>query len=311
MARGSSEVIGYLFPTVFLATCVTYNMLRSIIFVLIISVTHSCVTNKYPSNKTIQIDFDTETKNALLCELSFSNPKTDSTLSKLRMEYNLDKLINVANSDIEKTLILLNWTNGKWNHNAYNEPEKSDALSILKEAENGKEFRCVEYGIVLSEVLNSIGIPTRTLGLKTRDVETVKYGAGHVVSEAYIPDQKKWVFADAQINYIPFLSGKPLNAIEYQSAIINHKEQIELKNINGTLSKKEALEKINWVSKYLYYFDVKFDNSENSVGCNGKSRLMLVPMGAKKPIVFQIDRKIDNCIYTNNVMDFYKEPIIK
>ena len=268
---------------------------------------NSCISDK--NLNTIQ--FDTESKDSSLCDFIFPNPETNSDLQKLKMNYNLDKLVNHAKSDLEKALILLNWTNNRWEHNGFNKPQNYDAISILKEAKEGKRFRCVEYGIVLSATLNSIGIPTRTLGLKTKDVETRKYGAGHVVSEAYIPELKKWVFMDGQINYIPFLNNTPLNAVEYLNAIINHRDQIELKNVNGTFDRKKTKKKIEWVAEYLFYFNTKFDSSGKRTKCMGKSNLMLVPLNEKNPKIFQINNKIDYCIYTNNIKDFYKEPKIQ
>ncbi|WP_298546543.1 transglutaminase-like domain-containing protein [uncultured Aquimarina sp.] len=273
-------------------------------------VLHSCASNKYPSSKIIPVTFDTESKNESLCDFVFPNPETNEELLMLKKVYNLNNLIIDANSDIEKSMILLNWTNGRWKHNGYNVPENADVMSILKDAENGKNFRCVEYGIVLSAVLNASGIPTRTLGIKTKDVETTKLGAGHIVSEAYIPELKKWVFMDGQINYIPFLDGIPLNAVEYKNAIVSNKEKIELRNTNGTFDKEDALDKINWVAKYLFYFDVRFDSSEKKTNCNTKNSLMLVPINEKNPTIFQIESKMDNLLYTHNIKDFYKKPTI-
>ena len=77
-----------------------------------------------------------------------------------------------SKNDIDKALILMSWTHNKWKHNGNNQPKEANALYILEQADNGEQFRCVEYRIVLSATLNSINIPTRTLGLKTKDVET-------------------------------------------------------------------------------------------------------------------------------------------
>jgi len=280
------------------------------ILVIIFIVLNSCASNKYPSNKIVAVTFDTVSKKESLCDLVFPNPETNQKLLELKREYKIDDLISSANSDLQKSLVLLNWTNSRWDHDGNNRPKNADAINILKEAEKGEKFRCVEYGIVLSASLNAIGIPTRTLGIKTKDVETTEYGAGHIVTEAYIPELKKWVFMDGQINYIPFLDEVPLNAVEYKKAIITNKEQIVLRNLHGNLDKKVALAKINWVAKYLFYFDVKFDSSEKGTNCNEKSRLMLVPINEKNPTIFQIKNKMDHLIYTNNIKDFYKKPII-
>ncbi|MGB6034696.1 MAG: transglutaminase-like domain-containing protein [Cryomorphaceae bacterium] len=257
-----------------------------------------------------EIKFDTESVDHTLCEFVFPSPKSDADLEELRTKYALDQLTEQADSDMDKAMILLNWTCNRWKHNGSNRPKKSDALTILAEVDEGKSFRCVEYGIVLAATLNSVGIPARILELKTKDVETSKYDAGHVVSEAYIPQFNKWVFMDGQVNYIPFLDNVPLNAVEYQNAVVNHRDRLELRNINGTLSKRQANKQIKWVAKYLFYFDTLFDASKSGIKCKGKSKIMLVPLQEKNPTIFQIEYKIDNCLYTNNLKDFYKKPRI-
>lgn len=280
------------------------------IFIILIFIgTISCKNNNSPLKQIYKIAFD-QNESKLSCELIFPDPKTNTNLIELNEKYHFDSMISDSKNDIDKALILMNWTHSQWKHNGNNKPKESNALYILEQANNGEQFRCVEYGIVLSATLNSISIPTRTLGLKTKDVETTKYGAGHVVSEAYIPDLKKWVFMDAQINYIPYLNGVPLNAVEYQKAIIENKQAIELRNQNGFIDKEKAIGQVNWVAKYLYYFDVSFDSSKNRINCRNKSKLMLVPLNAKEPAVFQIKHKMTNYLYTNNLNDFYKKPKI-
>ena len=280
------------------------------IFIILIFIwTISCKNNNSPSKQIHKITFNQD-ESKLNCELIFPNHKTNTSLIKLNEKYRLNLMITDSKNDIDKAFILMDWTHNQWKHNGNNNSKESNALNILERANNGERFRCVEYGIVLSATLNSISIPTRTLGLKTKDVETTKYGAGHVVSEAYIPDLKKWVFMDPQINYIPYLNGIPLNAVEYQKAIIENKQAIELRNHNGVIDKEKAFGQINWIGKYLYYFDVSFDSSKNRINCHKKNKLMLVPINAKEPTVFQINSKMTNYLYTNNLNDFYKEPKI-
>ena len=42
---------------------------------------------------------------------------------------------------------------------------------------------------------------------------------------------------------------------------------------------------------------------------DGKKCLMLVPQGENNPVVFQITKKKDNCLYTNSLKDFYAPPL--
>jgi len=277
---------------------------ETLIYLIIFGIITSCVNYQIEINS---IEFNKNVNKNRNCKLDYPNLENNPNLKKLRSKYKIDNLVNSAKTDLEKAIILLNWTNNRWKHNGKNKPSNDDALTILEEAESGKKFRCVEYGIVLSETLNSIGIPARVIGLKTKNVETAKSGAGHVATEAYISEINKWIFLDPQMNYIPYLNETPLNAVEYQKAISTDRNKIELINSKGKLNKRKTKSITKWIYKYLYYFDTSL-NQEKGKQCQGKNRLMLVPKNAKKPKIFQIKYKIDNCLYTNNLNDFYIKP---
>jgi hypothetical protein len=267
--------------------------------------------NYSPSSK-LEENFFANDKENTEYQFYYSDTTNHKYLRKLRQEYQLAILSDNFNSELSKIKAILNWTNHQWEHSGSNNPSKSDALTILTEAKEGNKFRCVEYGIVVSAALNSIGIPTRVLSLKTQDVEKVKRGAGHVVAEVYSQDFKKWVYIDAQFNVIPMLNEIPLNAVEFQNAILYDKESLKFINLEGDLSKDISKSYINWIGKYLFYFDLLFDQRLNQdikyKTINGKTKLMLVPIGAKEPMVFQRKYKINYCLYTNSINDFYQIP---
>ncbi len=233
-------------------------------------------------------------------------------LRELRQGYKLDSLTGQASDEFEKIKLILDWTHQQWEHNGSNTPSSSDALTILKEAHGGKQFRCVEYGIVAAAALNSLDIRARVLGLKTRDVEKVKYSAGHVVAEVYSTKYKKWIFIDPQFNVLPVLNGLPLNGVEFQNAILNDRANLKLINLNGEVSADDCSYYIKWVAKYLFYFDASFDQRIDASGkyqaIEGMTKLTLVPIGEKEPRVFQRKSKIDYSHYTNSLNDFYQKP---
>ena len=251
--------------------------------------------------------FETTSKNNKL-KFWYEQNNNNDYLNLLRSKYPIDSLIKDTKTDTKKALNVLHWVHNQWQHNGNNEPQKNDAISILKEAKEGKNFRCVEYGIVTSACLNAIGLKTRTLYLKTKDVETRQYGAGHVLSEVYLNDLKKWVLIDGQWDAMPVLNSIPLNAVEFQKAIAENYKELEIKT-SSDLSKRTY---VDWIYPYLYYFEISFDNRQgidiNTKKIDGKSQLMLVPLGANKPTVFQIKYKIDDCLYTNSLNDFYAPP---
>ncbi|WP_162428704.1 transglutaminase-like domain-containing protein [Pontibacter pudoricolor] len=238
----------------------------------------------------------------------YEQNQNNEFLNTLREQYNLDAIVAGAANDTERALRMVNWVHQQWNHNGMNEPSKPDALTILAEAKAGKQFRCVEYGTVTAASLNAIGLPARRLGLKMKEVETIEFGAGHVLLEVYLPDLKKWVMLDGQFDVMPVLNNVPLNAVEFQQAIANNYDKLEIRSLSGA-SKPQY---VNWIYPYLYYFDVKFDNREGIAlerkKTDGKQSLMLVPVGAKEPKVFQIKNPIDYCKYTTSVADFYQAP---
>jgi hypothetical protein len=269
------------------------------------------VVNISPSCRLKEISYSKDTPNKLY-EFYFSDTLGNEYLRELRNKYNLELLVKGEKNDIGKILNILDWTSSQWEHNGSNNPTKQDALTILKEAHEGKQFRCVEYGIVATSALNSIGIPARTLGLKTRDVEKVMRGAGHVVSEVYSEELDKWIFIDPQFNIMPTLNGNPLNGVEFQKEIYNKNVNLKLINKQGEISKEETENYIKWVGKYLFYFDILFDqktlNSTKFITINGMTKLTLVPVGYKEPYIFQRNSKIDYSYYTNSLNDFYRKP---
>lgn len=253
------------------------------------------------------ISFDTSSKDEKLM-FSYEQNINNAYLNRLRSLYPIDSLVKGAKTDTEKALKILHWVHNQWKHNGMNEPLKRDAISILEEVKAGKNFRCVEYGIVTTACLNSIGLRARVLGLRTSDVETRRGGAGHVLLEVYLNDLQKWALLDGQWDAMPVLNNVPLNAVEFQKAIVENYNDLEIRTSSGT-SKRYY---INWIYPYLFYFEVPFDNREgtkpNLMMVEGKTKLMLVPSGEKNPAVFQRISIIDNCLYSNSINDFYASP---
>lgn len=223
-------------------------------------------------------------------------------LTELRTRYRLAEKVAGCENDYEKAKVIVSWVNSLWAHHGINTPQKSDPISILEEVEAGKRFRCVEYAIVVAGALNALGIPSRTLGLKTKDVESTFIGAGHVVAETYLKDQGKWIMIDGQWGVIPTLNGTPLNAVELQQALADRVMGLDVYSDSGV----EKEQYFHWIEDYLYYLDVPFDNRtgiapEDYAG----GILMLVPEKAIRPEKFQVLWRIGNVIYTYSVQDFY------
>lgn len=224
-------------------------------------------------------------------------------LEKLKTDYDLENLVADCKNDFEKVQAVTEWVTNLWPHDGDNIPEQEDPLFILNNVtEKGEQYRCVEYGVVISGCLNALGIPTRTLGLKTQDVETREYGAGHVAAEAYIKDLKKWVFIDGQWGVIPVMDGVPLNAVQL-SEVLEHPDSYENPVEFLSFQNGGAYGYAEWIHEYLYYFDCTgYTQTDDGLQ---ETSLMLTPIGAENPKIFQIHYPLEIDLYTDSVPEFY------
>lgn len=233
----------------------------------------------------------------------------DPNIVMLREKYNLEQVVHGAADDYERLRLLLAWVQKRWQHHGNNTPSQSDPLTILKEASEGKRFRCVEYAIVVAACARSLGMPSRRLALKRSDVETAKSGAGHVVAEVWLKQFNKWVFVDGQWGAIAERDGVPLNAVEFQDAIARKTPGLKIRF--ASIGDQQSY--IKWIAPYLYYLDFNLDqrffgkdyDKRRYTPIRGK--IMLVPKGAKKPKVFQVKTPIKNCTYISNPNAFYPQ----
>jgi hypothetical protein len=240
-------------------------------------------------------------------KILYTNENEKSYLDSLKSKYP----INFKNSktQIDKVLSILNWTRSQWEHRGDVSPKRNDAISILDEVKEGGRFPCFAYGYVLASQLKVSGFKSRVIYLKNKDIATSMQGGGHVATEVFIDDLQKWVFVDAQFNIMPFLNNVPLNAVELQNAIRTDFDKLEFRS----LGKIDKMTYINFVQPYLFYFDCSFDQREDVITerntVNGKRSLMLVPLGAENPTFMLVwNSKIDYCVYTNSISDFYAKP---
>ena len=238
-------------------------------------------------------------------QIEYKKSSDEPDLIKLRTDFKLDTIVKNVKSDFEKVLKIQSWVNSRWKHDGENTPEKNDAYFILKQAEKGERFRCVEYSLVASECLKSLGFKVRNVGLMTKDIDEVNSGAGHAVNEVFIPDLNKWIFIDPQYDIMVTKNGMPLNAVELQKAIAN-KEAIEIINPNKVIGKEEY---IDWIGPYLFYFYTSLNKGKVSIWdriVGNKKQLTLVPKGKKEPKYFQRIFRLNNMYFTNSTKDFYQ-----
>lgn len=243
--------------------------------------------------------------------LHFQYPiQNDPMLNQLRDT--ADIKIDLQEDDLEKAKNIIGYAHRLFSHDGDNTPTSADPLTILTEAQAGQSFRCVEYSTLAAGLLWAHGIPTRTIGLKTRDVETREYGAGHVAIEFWSHDHQKWIMSDVQAGVIPYEGDEPLSALELAQGLDAH-ASIEFAPVLGSKFSDTSPfgDKANyteWIKEYLYYIDTPVKLTLGNEDKREQLIAMLVPVGEIPPQMFQNMFKM-NAVYTNEASEFYTKPV--
>lgn len=119
-----------------------------------------------------------------------------------------------------------------------------------------ERYRCVEYGVVLSELLQSYGFITRTVALRSNDVAYGGFGQGHVAMEVWSNELQKWIFLDPQFSTYLSHDGTILNVYEVYE-LKKHKKWNKIKvESPKKLNKKEKLSYKKFLVNYLGHMSV-------------------------------------------------------
>ncbi|MGC8515594.1 MAG: transglutaminase-like domain-containing protein [Thermoplasmata archaeon] len=228
-----------------------------------------------------------------------------SFVENFRTFTKIEKLLKGITRDYEKAILITNWAHNQWKHNGINEPSVAEPIQILKEAKIGREFRCVEYSILLHAALNCYGLKSRVLYLRTHDVETRPYGAGHVVVECYLESIGKWALFDPQVNIHFEKNGIALNAVDLQHELRTSSGDVLMLDFNARLPKRLKTRYSKWICEYLYYFHT--DEVAVFPPEYPRTQVVLMPLDAKAPTKFQGTPIREKLIPTNSYRAFYPD----
>lgn len=251
--------------------------------------------------------YDTETHGNAL---GFTYPSpNDPVLQQLRKS----AAITLADesSEIVKASIIIGYVHTLFTHDGNSVPSVNDPLTILTEAKAGKSFRCVEYSVLAHAIMWAYGISARIMNLKTSDVETREYGAGHVVLEFWSEDLQKWIMSDVQAGIFPESDWLLLSAFELGQAVHAGKK-IEYSGVMNTRFDTDQPygdepSYTDWIREYLYFYDTPLHQTFEHKDRSKERIVMLVPQDVTPPKRFQnlFDMNVQ---YTHSVQDFYAKP---
>lgn len=251
----------------------------------------------------MEIEFFKEKQLGL--EIPYQDYSENHYLKKLKLACNLDDVVDSNLSDLQnfkniQTWVLSNWKNSTMTENA-------EILHILQNAKQGN-YGFIDNNVIISACLQSLGYKVRKIWLSSPDVEEPNQTTIHIIYEVYIKDINKWIFLDPKFDIMVSKDGIPMNAVEFQQALINQ-DELEVSNPVEKISSEEYLE---WISQYLFCFTISLNKGAISVWdrvFGVKKKLTLVPVGEELPNYFKRVKRLSTNLVTNSLQDFYPHSI--
>jgi hypothetical protein len=247
--------------------------------------------------------------------ISFLYTDFDSVyLKDLKIESGIEKINWQHQSTLEKILKLQHYVYKLLKHGNIDYSTNGDPLSIIKNSKKGECVRCVEFCIVLTALLQSIGIYARKVDLIIKDADIIKSNASHSIVEAFDLELNKWVMLDPQNNIIPINleNNQPLNALELKKILDSSNISLKFLGVNDT---KSAINYLRFLKPYLYYFHVNscqiYDYSDLKSTSNTvtPTNIYLKSKGSKNLQMFQKRFPIQDALFTESEESFYQNPI--
>lgn len=221
-----------------------------------------------------------------------------------------DSLIATSQTDLERALILCNFTHGMLGNKSNSEFLEGPIIPAIERNRQGKRMQRDLPAKALTFFLRSVGMQARTVFVMTDDAALKRSGSGHSLTEVWLEDVGKWCMLDPEFNLLPSLDELPLTALEFQQAIINNRPY-KLIDCYGEKTEKEMVKYLSFIPHRLFYFITRVDQRElgnGSCTASGKRHVMLLPNERDAPPYFQRDLLLEDHYVLRASSDFYRPP---
>lgn len=218
--------------------------------------------------------------------------KENENLSKLKSKYGIEKIIEGNKNDLEKTMLIINWLNKKFEVRASAMKSKKTTEKLLQEVETNKVIAVSDFNNILEDTLTSIGITCRIGQFRgisnSKSIDESEYEVLEVWSDAH----GKWIMIDSVLGSYLIKDDIPISATEM---LISDSNNLKMQN---SINIKNYFKNI---SKYLETYTIKINNDKYEKN-NSNSLITLVksmddiqieaPNGFIQPTIFVVNSKI-------------------
>jgi len=166
--------------------------------------------------------------------IRFANPE-HPIYQRLRDKLNLGQLISGCQAEFDQLVVIRDWLRGKWAHGWDGTRLLTNALEILEEVEQGKEFHCWYFTMVYCACLSALGFQARPIAIGKANTDFIprdEMNISHVTAEVWSNEFGKWVVMDTDANCHYEQEGIPLSAYEVRRAWLQGQKG-KVKRISG------------------------------------------------------------------------------
>lgn len=218
--------------------------------------------------------------------------KENENLSKLKSKYGIEKVIEGSKNDLEKTMLIINWLNKKFEVRASAMKSKKTTEKLLQEMETNRVIAVTDFNNILEDALSSIGITCRIGQFRgisnAKGIEESEYEVLEVWSDAH----GKWIMIDSVLGGYILKDDIPISATEMLTSNSNNLKIHNSSNIKNYFKN---------ITKYLATYSIKINNDKYQKN-NSNSIITLVkrkdaiqieaPNGFIQPTIFVENTKI-------------------
>jgi len=189
-------------------------------------------------------------------------------LQLLRRREQLDKVIAPGETELDKVVLLLDWTHRQLRTNGKFYYPPWDAVEILDLARKyGNGGFCAQYAIVMLQACLSVGLHARYIDLP-----------GHFILAVWLDDLEKWAVMDPYNGCYYEKNGVPLDGFSLYEAYHNNDVKNILKVTPAGVKTQIALEDLSVYQKVSIMLRNNHLTDPISVEVNGRSeKLVLNP----------------------------------
>jgi hypothetical protein len=231
---------------------------------------------------------------------SLNKPEFQNLKQFVHQEYGENALTEPLNF-----LRIMDWVSSRWVHDGSISSSTMNSLEILKAAKSGRNFSCIEYAKVMSDILTTHGYISRVVGITTSNIAYGSIGEGHAVSEVWSNTLRKWIFIDPQFSIHARYKGQFLNFYEmYDLKKRGKYNDIEFDvsdsycRVNRRNRKDILMEYKAFLSRYFSYMMI-------DIVKDGKSILLIYGLDGKDQFLTSQGGNGKTSIFTDNIHDMY------